>query len=254
MQVVEYFRAFLIGRIGWDSVGGLLIVSGAFGLFSRALVEEVGGYAHGTVGEDVELVVRLHAHLRERGDPYRIGFVPEPTCWTEAPEDLRTLGTQRRRWERGLGETLWRHRRMIGNPRYGVVGLFTLPYFLVIEFLGSLIELTGLVIVTVALLLDAVSIWFMVAFATVSILVWILLSFSAILLEEYALRRYTRPADIARLVLYSVVESLGYRQLNSVWRCLAFVDLARGRSGWGAMPRQGLERTSEAPPTPEIRA
>ncbi|HEX5617043.1 MAG TPA: glycosyltransferase [Solirubrobacteraceae bacterium] len=253
MQVVEYFRAFLIGRIGWDRVGGLVIISGAFGLFSRAVVEEVGGYAHGTVGEDVELVVRLHAHLRGRGEPYRVSFVPDPTCWTEAPEDLRTLGTQRRRWERGLGETLWRHRRMIGNPRYGVIGLLALPYFLIFEFFGAFLELTGIFIVALALILDAVSLPFMVAYLVVSMLIWILLSFSAIMLEEYAIRRYRRGTDIAKLVVASVFESIGYRQLNSFWRCLAMVDLARGRKDWGRMPRRGLERAAEAPP-PKIRA
>jgi cellulose synthase/poly-beta-1,6-N-acetylglucosamine synthase-like glycosyltransferase len=254
IQVVEYFRAFLIGRIGWDRVGGLLIIAGAFGLFSRALVEEVGGYAHGTVGEDVELVVRLHGHLRKQGEPYRISFIPDPMCWTEAPENLRTLGTQRRRWERGLGETLWRHRRMIANPRYGVVGLLALPYFLVFEFLGALLELTGIFIVLLALVLESVSLAFMVAFLVVSMLIWILLSFSAIMLEEYAIRRYKRGSDIAKLCLLAVVEAIGYRQINSFWRCQAMVDLARGRKDWGTMPRRGLERTTESPPPRRARA
>jgi cellulose synthase/poly-beta-1,6-N-acetylglucosamine synthase-like glycosyltransferase len=247
LQVVEYFRSFLIGRIGWDSIDALLIVSGAFGLFRRSLVEEVGGYAKDTVGEDMELVVELHRHLRERDEEYRIAFVPEPVCWTEAPEDLRTLANQRRRWERGLAETLWRHRRMLWNPRYGVIGLVAMPYFLLFELLGSLLEVTGLLIVATAWLLGLVSLEFLLAFTFVSILVLILLSFSAILLEEYAIRRYERGSDIARLVLYSVFETFGYRQLVAVWRCLAFVDLARGRKTWGTMQRRGLERPAEAP-------
>ena len=253
MQVVEYFRAFLVGRIGWDNIGGLLIISGAFGLFRRALVEEVGGYARNTVGEDIELVAKLHRRLRERGEEYRVAFVPEPTCWTEAPETLRTLSRQRRRWQRGLGETLWHHRRMIGNPRHGVIGLFVLPYFLLFEFLGSVIELTGIGIVVLAALLEAVSIVFLVVFSFVCVIVWILLSFAAVMLEEYAIRRYKRGADIARLVLYSILEPFGYHQLNSFWRCHAMVDLARGRKDWGAMTRKGLERPAEAAPTPRTR-
>jgi cellulose synthase/poly-beta-1,6-N-acetylglucosamine synthase-like glycosyltransferase len=241
MQIVEYFRAFLVGRIGWDSVGALLIVSGAFGLFRRSAVEAVGGYTHGTVGEDIELVVRLHKHFRERGDRYRIAFVPEPTCWTEAPEDFKTLSTQRRRWQRGLGQTLWRHRRMMANPRYGTVGLVALPCFLVFEFI-------------VAVAIGALTVSFLAAFTGVSILIWILLSFSAVLLEEYAVRRYARGFDIVRLVYYSVFESIGYRQLNCYWRCKAFVDLARKKQGWGTMPRRGLERPTEAPPGETIRA
>jgi cellulose synthase/poly-beta-1,6-N-acetylglucosamine synthase-like glycosyltransferase len=247
LQVVEYFRSFLIGRIGWDSVDGLLIVSGAFGLFRRTLVEEVGGYATGTVGEDMELVVRLHRRLRARDEEYRIAFVPEPVCWTEAPEDFRTLGNQRRRWQRGLGQTLWRHRGMIANPRYGVIGLAAMPYFLLFEFLGSLLEVTGIFIVVAAWLLDLVSVPFVLAYGGISILVLILLSFASILLEEYAIRRYERGIDIAKLVFFSIFETFGYRQLVAMWRCLAFVDLARGRKDWGMMQRRGLERPVEAP-------
>ena len=118
-------------------------------------MEEVGGYTHGTVGEDMELVVRLHERLRKRRERYRIAFLPEPTCWTEAPETHKTLATQRRRWERGLGEALWRHKRMLCNPRYGVVGLLAMPYFLLFEFLGAIVEVTGIVIVIVALATSA---------------------------------------------------------------------------------------------------
>jgi cellulose synthase/poly-beta-1,6-N-acetylglucosamine synthase-like glycosyltransferase len=248
MQIVEYFRAFLVGRMGWDSLGALLIISGAFGLFRRSAVEAVGGYTHGTVGEDIELVVRLHKHLRERGERYRIAFVPEPTCWTEAPEDFKTLSTQRRRWQRGLGQTLWRHRRMMANPRYGTVGLVALPCFLVFEFLAPALELFGILVVVLAVVIGAVSVSFLAAFTGMSMLIWILLSFSAVLLEEYAVRRYARGFDIARLVYYSVFESIGYRQLNAFWRCRALIDLARKKQGWGTMPRRGLERPTEAPP------
>lgn len=119
LQVIEYFRAFLIGRVGWTRFNALLIISGAFGLFQRTAVEETGGYWTDTVGEDAELVVRIHRHFRDRAIPYRVVFVPDPVCWTEAPEDLRTLSRQRRRWQRGLGQTIWRHRRVVGRPRYG---------------------------------------------------------------------------------------------------------------------------------------
>jgi cellulose synthase/poly-beta-1,6-N-acetylglucosamine synthase-like glycosyltransferase len=241
IQVVEYIRAFLIGRIGWNSVNALLIVSGAFGLFRRSLVEEVGGYARNTVGEDIEIVVRLHVHLRARGEPYRIAFVPDPVAWTEAPEDLTTLSRQRRRWQRGLGETLWRYRREIGRPRLGTVGVLALPWFLVVEFFGAVYEAFGLVIVLVAWLLGALSWAFFVMFLIVALLLGLLLSIAAIMLEEYAARRHDRATDVARLVLYALLENFGYRQLNGYWRCRAFIDLARGRTGWGEMRRRGFE-------------
>jgi cellulose synthase/poly-beta-1,6-N-acetylglucosamine synthase-like glycosyltransferase len=244
-QVVEYIRAFLIGRLGWNSINALLIISGAFGIFRRALVEEVGGYARGTVGEDIELVVRLHAHLRAHGEPYHIAFVPDPVAWTEAPEDLTTLSRQRRRWQRGLGETLWRHRRQIGNPRLGAVGLVALPWFVLVEFLGAIYEAFGLLLVLVAWLLGALSMSFFLAFLVVSILLGLVLSIAAIMLEEYAARRHERATDVSRLVLYAFLENFGYRQLNGYWRCRAFVDLARRTSGWGEMRRRGFE--SQAP-------
>jgi cellulose synthase/poly-beta-1,6-N-acetylglucosamine synthase-like glycosyltransferase len=244
-QVVEYNRAFLVGRTAWDSLNSLLIVSGAFGLFKRSLVEEVGGWARDTVGEDIEIVFRLHAHHRERGEPYRIAFVPDPVAWTEAPSDLATLSRQRRRWQRGLGETLWRHRRQIGRRRLGVVGLVAMPYFLLVEFLGSVFEAFGLFIVLAAWLTGAASLVFFLGYVFVSIVLGMLLAIAAIMLEEYASRRHERPADAARLVGYALLESFGYRQLNAYWRCRGMIDVARHRQGWGEMKRRGFE-TAEA--------
>jgi cellulose synthase/poly-beta-1,6-N-acetylglucosamine synthase-like glycosyltransferase len=240
MQVVEYFRAFLVGRVGWSRIGSLLIISGAFGLFQRALVEAVGGWSTTTVGEDVELVVRLHRYLRERGEDYLISFVPDPVCWTESPETLRVLSRQRRRWQRGLAETLWRHRRLVGNPRYGSVGLVAAPYFLVFELLGPVIQVLGYPIVVAAFVTDAVSLSFFAAFLAMTLLMGVLLSISALALEEFSFRRHTRGREAARLILFAVVENFGYRQLNDLWRLQALVDLVRGGHAWGAMQRRGL--------------
>jgi cellulose synthase/poly-beta-1,6-N-acetylglucosamine synthase-like glycosyltransferase len=244
LQVVEYFRAFLVGRVGWSRLGSLLIISGAFGLFRRSVVEAVGGWWTGTAGEDVELVVRIHRHLRERGEDYRIEFVPDPVCWTEAPEDLRTLARQRRRWQRGLAETLWRHRAVVGKPRYGVLGLAATPYFLVFEVLGPLVELVGYAAVAGAATVDAVSIAFLASFLAVSLFLGVLLSVAALALEEFSFRRHTRDRDAARLLLFAILDNVGYRQLTDVFRVLAFVDLVRRRRHWGAMPRRGLGRRS----------
>jgi cellulose synthase/poly-beta-1,6-N-acetylglucosamine synthase-like glycosyltransferase len=245
IQVVEYIRAFLIGRTGWNSMNALLIVSGAFGIFRRTLIEEVGGYAP-TVGEDIEIVVRLHAHLRARGERYRIVFVPDPVAWTEGPDDIPTLSRQRRRWQCGLGETLLRHRRQIGNPRMGAVGLVALPWFLVIEFFGAVLEAFGLVIVLVAWLVGALSVSFFLGFLAISILLGVLLSVAAIMLEEYAARRHERASDISRMVLYALLENFGYRQLNGYWRVRGIIDLARRRTAWGEMNRRGLESQPRA--------
>ena len=240
LQVIEYFRAFLVGRVGWSRLGSLLIVSGAFGLFRRSVVEAVGGWSTGTVGEDVELVVRMHRHLRERGEEYRIEFVPDPVCWTEVPEHLSTLAGQRKRWQRGLAETLWRHRSLIGNPRYGVLGLVAMPYFLFFELLGPVIELAGYPALAAAASLGAVPLDFAVAFLVLALFLGMLLSVSSLALEEFSFRRHESGREAVRLLAFAIVENLGFRQLTTVWRCAAFVELARRRRHWGEMPRRGL--------------
>jgi cellulose synthase/poly-beta-1,6-N-acetylglucosamine synthase-like glycosyltransferase len=240
LQVVEYLRAFLVGRMGWSRVGSLLIISGAFGLFQRSLVAVAGGYSTTTVGEDVELVVRLHRYLRERGEAYRIQFVPDPVAWTEVPEDLGSLARQRRRWQRGLAEALWRHKRVTLNPCYGVFGLLAVPSFFLIELVGPVIELIGYPAVIAGAALGYLSVTFLVAFAVVAVLVGAVLSVSALALEEFNFRRYQRGREAARLVAMSFAENLGYRQLTTIWRVLGLVDVARRRRSWGEMQRRGL--------------
>jgi cellulose synthase/poly-beta-1,6-N-acetylglucosamine synthase-like glycosyltransferase len=246
IQVLEYFRAFLVARVGWSRLNALGVISGAFGLFHRSLVEAVGGYWTETVGEDFELTIRLHRHLRERGEPYRIAFVSDPVCWTEVPEQLATLGRQRRRWQRGLWEGLRRHRRMIGNPRYGIVGVVAMPYFLLFEFLSPFFVLVGLLVTVLLWFLGALSTFYFVAFLLVSIGLGLLLTTAALALEEFSYHRYRRRRDIVRLLAYAVLENVGYHQLHDVWRAIGYVDIARGKSGWGAQQRRGFatRRTS----------
>ena len=191
-------------------------------------------------------MVRLHRHLRDRGEPYRIAFVPDPVCWTESPEDLRTLGRQRRRWQRGLGETLWRHRRMAFNPRYRALGLVAMPYFVLFELLGPVFQLMSYVVLPVAWLLGALSVVYLVAFLVVAVFLGTLLSVSALALEEFSFRRHPRNREVVRMVFYAVAENFGYRQANDLWRVLGLVDLARGRTEWGAMKRRGFETAPKA--------
>ncbi len=245
LQVLEYVRAFLVGRVGWTRCNALLIISGAFGLFQRDAIEEVGGYWTATVGEDMELVVRMHRHFRERGVPYRIAFVADPVCWTEAPEDLRTLSRQRRRWQRGLGQTLRRHRRAIGNPRLGAFGLFALPAFVAFELLGPVVALLGPIITILAIVLGELSVGFLVAFLIVALLLGVALTLAALMLEERNFQRHPRHRDVVRMAGYAVVENLGYRQLNDLWRTIGLVDLARGKQGWGTQRRLGIGRAAE---------
>jgi cellulose synthase/poly-beta-1,6-N-acetylglucosamine synthase-like glycosyltransferase len=245
LQVVEYFRAFLVGRMAWSELGALLIISGAFGVFQRSAVEAAGGYWTDTVGEDAELVVRLHRHLRERDEPYKIQFVAEPVCWTECPEDVRALGRQRRRWQRGLAQALWRHRTMVGNPRYGVFGVFAMPYFLVFELIGPALELFAYVLLPLSAAAGLLSLSYLVAFLIVAVVVGMLLSVSALALEEFSFRRHPSHREVARLLGYAIIDNFGYRQLNDVWRAMGLVDLLRRNSSWGAQRRRGFTPASD---------
>lgn len=247
-QIVEYLRAFLIARLAFSRLNTVSIISGAFGLFKRSAVLAVGGYTHGTVGEDMELIVKLHRHFHDRREPYNILFVPDPVCWTEAPETLSVLRRQRTRWQRGLCEVLVRHRAMLFNPRYGRIGLLGLPMFVLFDMLGPLFELAGLVLVPLFWWRGLLSFQFMAAFFAVVVLYGVCLSMMALVLGEVALFRTTRKRDMLLLAFAAVAENFGYRQLNILWRFEGIWQFLRKRKGWGEMTRTGFGARKSSPP------
>jgi cellulose synthase/poly-beta-1,6-N-acetylglucosamine synthase-like glycosyltransferase len=241
IQAVEYLRSFLLGRTGWADANALLIISGAFGLFRRDLVVEIGGLDHRSLGEDADLVVSMLAHQQRAGAPHRVVFVPEPVCWTEVPETLRVLGRQRRRWSHGLAQLLWKHRRMIGNPRFGAVGTMALPFFLVFELLGPVVEILGLASVALAAGLGILDLGTALVMVGLALAVGTLLSTTAIAVEVLTYRRYRRGRDLLALVLAAVVENVGYRQVHAWFRLRGLVAaLTRRTPVWTAMPRVGF--------------
>src|SRR5690606_19664555 len=239
-QVLEYLRAFLVGRMGWDALDGNLIISGAFGIFRRSTVVAAGGFSTQTVGEDMELVVRLHRYCRDHDIPYRISFVPDPVAWTEAPESIRIMGRQRDRWQRGLGEALTMHAGMLFNRRYGRIGMWVMPHFYVLEMWGPAVEMLGYAVFALTLALGWGTPAYVGAFLMVAVVLGVTLSVSALALEELAFRRYPRAADLFRLFLLAVLENVGYRQLNAFWRFRGLVRFLRKEKGWGLMPRRGF--------------
>jgi cellulose synthase/poly-beta-1,6-N-acetylglucosamine synthase-like glycosyltransferase len=240
IQIVEYLRAFLFGRMGWSTGNSLLVISGAFGLFEKRAAVLAGGYATDSIGEDMELVVRMHRYRRERRQPYRIGFVPDPICWTEVPDNFRVLRRQRTRWHRGLIDTLMRHRAMIGRPRYGSVGMVSLPGFFVFEMLSPLIELSGYILLLALWALGALDASLAGTFFMLAIMYMVLVSALAVLLEDIAFRRYPHVRDLGRLLAGAVLENFGFRQLTVWWRVRAFWEYLRGDLTWGAMERSGV--------------
>lgn len=242
LQSVEYLRAFLGGRVAFSLLNSLLIISGAFGAFRRDVVLETGGFETGTVGEDMELVVRLHHYMIDQKRPRKVVFVPEPVCWTEVPESLRVLKRQRNRWQRGSVESLWKHRVMFMNPRYGSVGLFGMPYFTFFEVLGPIVELFGYAMTIGGLIFGLIRVDTAILFFIVSMFFGVLLSLASVLLEEFTLRKYPSASDLWALLSAAIVESLGFRQLTAVWRLQGIIDEMRGKTGWGKMERRGFQK------------
>jgi len=253
IQTVEYLRAFLFGRLGFNRIGGNMIISGAFGLFSRSHLLAIGGYEHGNVTEDMDLVVRLHRWLSEHNDPSVVTFIPDPVAWTEVPTTLAVLGRQRERWHRGLITTMWTHRSMMFNPRRGVVGMVTYPFFFFGEMLAPLVELFGYVMAVAAIVSGRFDTSFALLFLSVSVGYGALLSFWTVLLEQLTFRRYTHPLDFWRMLCFALLENVGYRQLTAVWRLKAFYNVARGERGWGKMVREGFRGTT-LPSRPDASA
>ena len=240
LQTVEYLRAFLMARLAWSRINALTIISGAFGLFRRNRVIEVGGYTRGTVGEDMELVVKLHRLMREKKLPYRVAFVPEPVCWTEAPEDLRVLGRQRARWHRGSLETFERHWDMMFKLRYGRIGVVGFGYIFLVDVLGPIVEFLGYILIPVFWAMGLLSIEYLLAFAAVTFTFGIFISVGSLALEETSLRRFPRAADLVLLTGVAVLENFGYRQLNNVWRLRGVWQYLRRSQSWGTMTRKGF--------------
>ncbi len=241
-QTIEYLRAFLIARVAWSRLQTLTIISGAFGLFRHELVVAVGGYSHGTVGEDFDLVIKIHRYMYDRGQDYTIAFVAEPVCWTEAPESWRMLGRQRSRWQRGALETFFRHRDMLFRPRYGRIGWLGFGHMLLIDVIGPPVEVLGYILIPLLWLLDYLSVEYMLAFLALTSVFGIFISIGSLILEEMELRRFPRASDLAVLTFVAVLENFGYRQICNIWRLQGYWQYLRGQQGWGTMARVGLRR------------
>lgn len=238
VQVVEYLRAFLFGRMGWDYLNAVLIISGAFGVFDKETVVRVGGYRTDAIGEDMELILRMHRMLREEGRHYRIKFVPDPICWTDAPEETGSLGRQRVRWQHGLGQSLRLHKDLLFQWRGGAVSWLAMPFFFLFELFGPVVELAGYVFMTAAGVVGWISWETSAIFFCLAIGLGVLLSTSALVLEELSFHVYPRARDLLKLFLVAVVENFGYRQLTVWWRLKGLIGWLRGEAPeWGEMIR-----------------
>lgn len=243
LQTMEYLRAFLMGRLAWSELKAVTLISGAFGIFRRNLAVAVGGYSHDTVGEDIEIIVKIHRLLAARGQPYRIQFVPEPVCWTEAPSTLAVLRRQRVRWQRGALETFFRHRDMLFNPRFGRIGMLGFGHMLVVDVLGPPIEVLGYLFFPLFWSLGVLNVDYLLAFLALTFVFGVFVGVGSLILEELELRRFPRAKDLFVLTLAAIAENFGYRQINNLWRVEGWWRFVRGtRGNWGTMTRTGFRR------------
>ncbi|MGZ3767476.1 MAG: glycosyltransferase family 2 protein [Mucilaginibacter sp.] len=239
VQTLEYIRAFLLSRMAWTRLNGLLLISGAFGAFDRDIVIKCGGYNPNTVGEDMELVVRMRRYMEELDEPYRVSFIPDPLCWTEAPSTYRVLGRQRNRWTRGTIETLRTHRKMFFNPKYGLMGMLSYPYWLFFEFLAPIIEFFGTIGLIVYCFTYQVN-WQAIIIMIGVICIGILYSIFAILMEVITYNQYKQHKDILRLVLVAILEPFIFHPFVTWSAIMGNIDLLRKRNSWGEMTRTGF--------------
>lgn len=241
-QVIEYLRAFILGRMAWNKLDGLLIISGAFGMFDRNIALEAGGYDTNTVGEDMELIVRMRRYMIENKRPYTVQYIPDPLCWTEAPESLKILGKQRSRWMRGTIETLWTHRKMFFNPKYRILGMLSYPYWLFCEYYAPIIESLGIIITFVLAAFGIISWKFFFLFLLLVYCFAVMFSLMALYAEEATFKRYESLADLRKLSLMALLEPLYFHPFTVYAAIKGNWEKLRGKKSWGEMTRTGFDK------------
>lgn len=244
-QVIEYFRAFLMGRMAWSRINGLMLISGAFGFFKTDLVRKVGGYFPKTVGEDMELVVRMRRYMDEQSIPYKLGFVPDPLCWTEVPESEEVLSRQRNRWMRGTIETLQLHKTARLNPKYGVLGMVSYPFWSIFEKSGPVLEITGLIYTTILLITGDFSAIYFFALLALMYLLSLLVSAFSVLYEQVAFNNYKDKKDLRKLIWMIILEPFIVHPKIIWWGLKGHIDFIKGKGGWGGMIRTGFKKAED---------
>ena len=249
---MEYLRAFLVARLGWSKLDALTLISGAFGVFRRNILIEVGGFRKDSIGEDFDLIIRLHRHMRQQKKPYRIDFVPEPVCWTEVPTRMRDLMSQRCRWQRGALQVFFTHKDMLFNPRYGRVGTLGFGNALMIDVISPLSEVLGYFTIPFFYWLGLISKEHVIAFLCLIFVLGVFISLGSLILEEIETRRYERKRDLAILGLSAILENFGYRQLNNIFRMIGWWNYMRGQEGWGHQMQRSGFKLDDDPAYPKV--
>ncbi|NLN77267.1 MAG: glycosyltransferase [Armatimonadetes bacterium] len=252
LQVLDYTRAFLLGRMAWSQLDGLMLISGAMGIFDRETVIRAGGYSTKTVGEDMELVLRMRRYMSENDKKYEVTYIPDPLCWTEVPSDLKSLRKQRTRWTRGLVESLKTHRKLFFNPEFQKLGMLGYPYWMFFEWLAPLLAFAGFIYTIILILTSGIN-WpfylllfiFVYSFA-------IMLTTWAILFEEITFHKYRRKRDVFKLIATAFIEPFFY-PVHTWFAVRGNFEALRGKKGWGKAERSGFEKKKKVVRQPSVR-
>lgn len=224
LQTLEYFRSFLLARIGWNSIDSMLIVNNFFGAFQKSVVIQMGGYTPGIAGQDMDLVIKLHRYMRGKKYKYRVSFLPYPIWWTAVPDSLHALFRQRRRWQVGLLDIFRRYREMMLKPRYGVPGMLVMPYHFLVEVVNPCIELLGYVAIPLAWYFGFLTVESLILFFTASFAFGMITSMGALVVEDFTHPKLLKIKDAVRLSFLCIAENLFYRQLTLAFRLIAILS------------------------------
>lgn len=213
-------------------LGATFVASGAFCIFHRESLVEAGGFSQDTVTEDVDVVAALHENMRAKKWKYRMVFSTDPVCWTMAPDNMKQLARQRRRWHLGLLQTVMKHNHMLFNPRYGVLGMLSFPFYAFVEALGAVVEFVGYLFIPISFVLGITPLSIFLLFILLAMIYGALLSVAGVLLEELTYRRYPKMRDLLQLLIFAALENVGYRQCTVFFRVQGFLQYLRGQKKW----------------------
>ena len=240
-QLLEYTQSFLMGRLGWQFFDATMIISGAFGVFKKAAVKEIGGFDKMSVGEDMDLIVRMHKYYTGKlGDKYSIGFIPDPLCWTEVPSDTSALSNQRNRWQRGLLESIFSGDKILFSTNRSFFSRLAIPFYLITEFVSPFIEILSYILLAIGLIFGFINYKIVILFFIIGLLFSVVISLTSLIYEEKNFSKDMTLAQLLYLFYGSIVMNTGYRQYMAVQRLRGVIDFYLKRKDWGRMDRTGF--------------
>jgi cellulose synthase/poly-beta-1,6-N-acetylglucosamine synthase-like glycosyltransferase len=231
-------------RLAWSRLGFMLCTVGAFHIWRRDVIEEVGGFSPDFTCEDIEMTFRVHELSLRENRGWQILSLADTVATTEGPSTIRPLIKQRARWQRVILETVWHYRSMFGNPRYGTVGLIGVPFYFVTEVIAPIFELLAVAVILLALWLNLLEVTEFLLVLGIMCAATGILSNMAILVDDRTGHSH-RISSLMRLMLVAPLDLFFSRPLLVWARVRGTWDFARGRRDWDKFERN-VRRPAES--------